>query len=140
MGYHFGHRYGKRLFRKKDSILFKQDYLEQAEKFYESHGGKTILLSRFVPVVRTFAPVVAGIGNMDKKKFFVYNVAGGTIWCTSVTLLGYWLGNRIPNIDHYIIPVVVAAMAITFTPTLIHIVKSVIQGRRRQKLAQKEDL
>jgi len=121
VAYEIGKRGGKRLFRKKDGLLFRKEYIDQSEKFYEKHGGKTIILARFIPIVRTFAAVVAGIGSMDRKKFFVYNVAGAVPWCIGVTMLGYWLGSKIPSIDKYLLPIILLACVFTFAPPLIHV-------------------
>lgn len=123
VGYTIGRRNGHRVFKKKDGILFRAEYIEQAEKFYEKHGGKTITIARFIPVIRTFAPVVAGVGKMDRKKFMFYNIIGATIWGVGVTLLGYALGIRIPNIDKYLLPVIGLAMLLTFGPPIVHILK-----------------
>lgn len=123
VGYTIGRRNGHRVFKKKDGILFRAEYIEQAEKFYEKHGGKTITIARFIPVIRTFAPVVAGVGKMDRKKFMFYNIIGATIWGVGVTLLGYALGSRIPNIDKYLLPVIGLAMLLTFGPPIVHILK-----------------
>lgn len=123
VGYMIGRKTGHKIFKKKDGILFRTEYIEQAEKFYEKHGGKTITLARFVPIVRTFAPVVAGVGKMDRKKFMAYNVVGATLWVFSITLLGYWLGSKIPNIDAYLLPAVGLATLLTFGPAIWHILK-----------------
>lgn len=120
-GYEIGKRAGPKLFKKEDGIIFRKEYIQQAEIFYEKHGGKTILLARFVPLVRTFAPVVAGIGRMDLKLFSFYNVLGSIIWGVGVTLSGYYLGSKIPNIDTYILPIILLAMAASFGPTIYHI-------------------
>lgn len=133
VGYTIGRRTGHRIFKKKDGILFRAEYIEQAEKFYEKHGGKTITLARFVPIVRTFAPVVAGVAKMDRKKFMLYNIAGALVWGVGVTMLGYALGSKIPNIDAYLLPVVGIAMAFTFAPPIIHVLKD---AETRQKLAK----
>ncbi len=130
-GYQIGKRAGPKLFRKKDGILFRHEYIEQAEKFYEKHGGKTIIIARFVPVVRTFAPVVAGIGKMDQLRFSIYNIVGSAIWAISVTVLGYYLGTKIHNIEAYILPVILAVTILTFGSPLVHIIKDPIS---RQKL------
>lgn len=122
VGYMFGKKTGKRIFRKHDGILFRQEYIQRAEKFYEDHGGKTIILARFVPIVRTFAPVVAGIGNMSRKKFMAYNIIGGSLWGAGVTLLGYTLGSRIKNIDKYLLPAMLFATLLTFGPAIWHII------------------
>lgn len=123
VGYSIGHKAGPRIFKKKDGILFRQEYIERAEKFYTEHGGKTITLARFVPIVRTFAPVVAGAGKMDRRRFLLFNALGATVWGAGVTLLGYFLGTKIPNIDKYLLPVVLLAMIVTFSSPLIHIVR-----------------
>jgi membrane-associated protein len=123
VGYHIGHKTGHRIFRKKDGILFRKEYLIQAETFYEKHGNKTILFARFIPIIRTFAALVAGIGKMPMKRFMFYNVLGGIVWGGSVTLLGYWFGSRIPNIDTYLLPAVLLAMLATFSPVIWHLLK-----------------
>lgn len=123
VGYHIGNRFGKRLFRKKDGLLFRQEYLEKSEIFYERHGGKTVMLSRFVPVVRTFAPIIAGVGNMPKVRFRLFNCIGALLWGGGIVLLGHWLGSKIPNIDEYLLPVVGFAILITFSPMLIHLAR-----------------
>lgn len=123
VGYSFGRRTGHRIFKKKDGIIFRQEYLIRAEEFYEKHGGKTIILARFVPVVRTFAPIVAGAAKMSRQKFILFNITGGVIWCVGVTLAGYWLGSKIPNIDSYLLPIIGVAMLISFGPAFWHIFK-----------------
>lgn len=123
LGYHLGRRTGHRIFKRKDGIIFRQEYLTKAESFYESHGGKTVTLARFIPIVRTFAPIVAGAAKMDSKKFLAYNLLGAVIWGVGVTILGYLLGGLVPNIDKFILPVVLFATLFTFLPPLIHILK-----------------
>ena len=102
VGYSFGHKVGRRIFTKPDSKLFKKENLEKAEKFYEKYGVKTIILARFVPIVRTFAPIVAGVGKMNYKTFFSYNVIGGALWAVIIPIAGYYLGRLIPNVDKYL--------------------------------------
>ncbi len=123
VGYSIGRRTGKRLFRKKESILFKPEHLERAEKFYEQHGGKTIILARFVPVVRTFAPMVAGIGKMSRGRFLVFNIVGGILWGAGVTLLGYWLGSKMPWLEDFITPVILGIVLISIIASAFHILK-----------------
>jgi len=101
VGYWLGRKYGKRLFDKKEGMFFKRENLEVARAFYEKHGGKTIFFARFVPVVRTFAPVLAGVGEMDYKKFLSFNVFGGIFWVAFVALAGYFIGGLIPNAAEY---------------------------------------
>ncbi|HVS58837.1 MAG TPA: DedA family protein [Candidatus Saccharimonadales bacterium] len=122
-GYHIGKSLGPRLFRKKDGILFRQHYLEQAEKFFEVYGSKTMAMAHFIPVVRTFAPVVAGASRMPHGKFSLFDAIGDIGWAILVTLLGYWFGSKIPNIDHYILPAFIAVVVLTFAPTFYHVFK-----------------
>lgn len=116
VGYSIGRRAGPRIFKKKDGIIFRQEYIEQAEKFYEKHGGKTIIIARFTPIVRTFAPVVAGASKMPRQRFFAFNIIGGLLWGMGMPLLGYWVGDRIPGLDKYIeyvlIGVVIASLGL----------------------------
>ena len=123
VGYSIGRRTGHRIFTKKDGLLFRQEYIERAEKFYSEHGGKTIILARFIPVIRTFAPIIAGVGKMTYKRFLAFNIIGGFIWGGGVILLGAWLGKRIPNIDTYLMPAVLLAMLFTFSPMIMHLIK-----------------
>lgn len=125
VGYTIGRKTGPRLFRKKDGIIFRQEYIAHAEVFYQKHGGKTIILARFVPIVRTFAPLVAGVGKMSHKKFFLYNVVGAGIWTGLIVMLGYWLGSLInPHVmERAILLAISLAMVFTFGPTLYHLLK-----------------
>jgi membrane-associated protein len=122
-GYSIGRRSGPRLFKKKDGIVFRQEYIQKAEMFYEKHGGKTIILARFIPIVRTFAPLVAGVGKMPRKKFFAYNVVGGILWGAGVILLGYWLGTKIPGLDQYITLTIILVTIATFGTAAIHVLR-----------------
>lgn len=134
VGYYIGEKAGPKLFTKEDGIVFRKSYVTRAEDFYEKHGGKTIILARFIPIIRTFAPVVAGIGNMNKVLFNIYNVVGSVIWGVGVTLIGYFFGSKIPNLDHYILPIIIFVMVASFGPTIYHIFKD---PQSRKKLATK---
>lgn len=123
VGYQFGKKAGPRLFKKKDSMLFTQENITRSENFYKKHGGKAIILSRFVPVVRTFAPIIAGVGNMHFKMFFIYNIVGAFIWAVGVTLLGYFLGQAIPHADKYLLPLTLVIIFVSIIPSLYHLVK-----------------
>src|SRR3954451_1730855 len=101
VGYIIGHRWGRKLFTKEESRLFKPKYLRQAETFFEKHGGKAIILARFMPIVRTFIPVIAGVSAMPYRRFFTYNIVGGFVWAVGVTVAGYFLGSTIPGVDKY---------------------------------------
>jgi membrane-associated protein len=130
VGYHIGKRYGRRLFRKPDGVIFRQEYIQRAEKFYERFGSRTMLIAHFVPVVRTFVPPVAGVAKMNYKQFVIFDAIGDTAWAAAVTLVGYWFGTKIPNIDHYILLAVLAVMLITLGPALYHVGKALLEKRR----------
>jgi membrane-associated protein len=121
VGYSIGRRTGHRIFKKKDSLLFKHDYIERAERFYERHGGKTIILARFTPIVRTFAPIVAGVGKMPRRRFMAFNVVGGVLWGIGMPLLGYFVGSRIPNLDKYIELVMLIVIVVSVMLAFGHI-------------------
>lgn len=122
IGYQIGKMLGPRLF-KKDSLIFRHDYIMKAEQFYEKYGSKTMLISHFFPVVRSFAPVTAGAGNMDRKKFIVYGAVGIIAWTLVVTLTGYYIGSRIPGIERLIEPILLGIIIIFLLPTLYHVFK-----------------
>jgi membrane-associated protein len=121
VGYAFGHKVGRRLFHRKESWLFHKENLLKAERFYEVHGKRTIILARFLPVIRTFAPIVAGIGKMHYRTFLAYNVIGGLLWAVGLTVSGYYLGRLIPDVDRYLIPAVFVIIVISVAPTLYHL-------------------
>lgn len=116
VGYHIGKMAGGRMWEWKDSFYFRRSHLEKTRNFYEEHGPKTVVLARFVPVVRTFAPVLAGVAKMPYKIFFTYNIIGGFLWAVCVTLAGYFLGQSIPDIDKYLLPIIGAIIIASFLP------------------------
>jgi len=124
LGYYIGYRTGPRIFRRPDSLLFKRDHLLRAKHFYEKHGGKTIILARFMPIVRTFAPVVAGVGQMEYRRFVTFNVVGGVGWVFSMCLLGYSLGHAIPDVDRHIHVVIAVVVFLSILPGIIEFVRS----------------
>jgi membrane-associated protein len=128
VGYLFGKRVGPALFRRPDSRFFRQEYVERAQRFFEKYGAKTIVLARFVPIVRTFAPILAGVGKMPYRTFVLFNVVGGLLWAVGVTLLGYALGEMIPDIDRYLLPIIALIILISFIPIGVEWLKS-----RRQR-------
>lgn len=130
VGYGIGHHFGKKLFSREDSLLFHKDHLLKAKAFYEKHGGKTIIIARFMPVIRTFAPVVAGMGDMSYQKFLLYNIAGGFLWAVCLPLAGYYLGSAIPDIDTYLLPIVGAIVLISIAPGLYHAFKTKEQRKQ----------
>ena len=124
VGYAFGRRVGSVLFKKNDSLFFNVKHIERAQDFYTKYGKKMIIFARFVPIVRTFAPIVAGVGKMNYRTFITYNIIGGFIWSWGMLILGYVFGSVIPNPDRYIIPVVLVIMLISASPALIDIFKN----------------
>jgi len=131
LGYTIGLRSGERLMQRPNSRFFKREHLEKTQEFYAKHGGKTIVLARFIPVVRTFAPVVAGVARMPYRRFAVYNISGGILWITSTTLLGYLLGSFIPNIASYLHYVIAIVIFLSILPVIIEFLKN----RRRKRMA-----
>lgn len=123
VGYAFGHKVGKKLFQKEDSVFFHKKHLIRAQKFYEKHGGKTITIARFLPVVRTFAPIVAGMGDMNYKRFLMFNIVGAFLWAVCIPFAGYFLGNIIPGVDKYLLPIIVVIVIASVAPTIIHLIK-----------------
>jgi membrane-associated protein len=119
VGYLFGKRVGPALFRRPNSQLFKQEYVQRTKDFFEHHGPKTIVLARFVPVVRTFAPILAGVGEMPYRTFVRFNVAGGFLWAVGVTTAGYVLGETIPSIDRYLLPMIFVIVLLSLIPPLL---------------------
>lgn len=119
-GYAIGRRAGPRLFQREDSRFFKRGHLLAAEAFYAKHGGKTIVLARFMPFVRTFAPSVAGAARMSYPAFTLYNVTGGILWVVSMTMLGYLLGEATPNVDLLLLPILGAIVLLSVAPPALH--------------------
>jgi membrane-associated protein len=124
VGYAFGARVGPALFRRPDSRIFRQEYVEKARHYFERYGSRTIVLARFVPIVRTFAPIVAGVGSMRYRTFVTFNVLGGLLWAVGITLLGYVLGESIPDIDKYLLPVIGLIVVLSVLPIAIEILRS----------------
>ena len=119
VGYVIGKASGPRLFTRDDSLLFKKKHLYRAEEFYRKHGGKTLVLARFMPIVRTFVPVVAGLANMPFAAYTAYNVLGGVLWIWSMLLIGYFLGRAIPGIDKYIEVMILVIVFLSILPAII---------------------
>jgi membrane-associated protein len=127
VGYFTGYKFGRKLFRKDNY----QKHLEKTQSFYKRHGKKTIVLARFVPIVRTFAPIIAGVGAMNYRTFMFYNLIGGFVWTFGVTLLGYFLGKSLPaeQVDKYLLPIILLIIVVSLVPSIIH----VLQDIRSQK-------
>jgi membrane-associated protein len=119
VGYVIGRRAGPAIFNKPDSRLFKREYVARTHAFFERHGPKTIIIARFVPIVRTFAPVAAGVGDMDARTFTRFNVIGGIAWGAGVVVLGKILGDTVPNIDRYLLPIVAFIVVLSIIPPFL---------------------
>lgn len=118
-GYYFGKKIGPKIFSRPNSFFWNKNNIEKTTRFFKKYGDKTITLARFVPIVRTFAPIMAGVGKMEYKTFFFWNVLGGAFWTGSMALSGYFLGSYIKNIDKYILPIILVIIIISFIPVLI---------------------
>ncbi len=129
VGYAIGFRTGPRIFTREDSLFFNRRHLIRTREFYERYGGKTIVLARFIPILRTFAPVVAGVGQMAYRRFLFFNVFGGIGWVAGLTWAGYLLGQTVPNIDQHVHLVVIVVIVLSVLP----IVGEVIKARRRKR-------
>ena len=132
VGYAIGARIGPRLFTREKSRVFNPAHIDRTRRFYARHGAKTIVIARFVPIVRTFAPVVAGVGRMPYRRFVFYNVVGGVGWVLSMTWAGYLLGQAVPNIDRHVHLVVIIVIVLSLVPIAIEILKE----RRRSSAAR----
>jgi|SRR3989344_2537013 len=120
VGYAFGKKAGPKIFYREDSIFFHRNNLERAQVFYEQYGSKTIVLARFMPIVRTFAPILAGVGQMRYRTFLFYNIIGGALWALGMPWLGYYLGSTIPNINEYLLPIILIIITLSVAPGLYH--------------------
>lgn len=116
VGYAFGHRVGRALYRREESFFFRRSHLERTEALFARHGGKVIVLARVMPFARTFAPVIAGVGAMPYRKFVFYNVTGGLAWTAGLSLMGYFLGEAVPHADRYLLPIVLLVIALSVAP------------------------
>lgn len=135
VGYVFGHKVGPALFRRPDSRLFKQKHVDRAKEYFDEHGPKTIVLARFVPIVRTFAPILAGVGKMHYRQFITYNVVGGFFWAVGITLLGFFAGEAIgeENIDKYLLPIIAVIVLVSVIPVALE------YRKERQRSAERRE-
>lgn len=132
IGYAFGRRVGTRLFTRPRSRFFRPEYAERAGVFYDTHGPRAIMLGRFIPVVRTFAPILAGVGKMPYGIFLFYNILGGVVWGAGLTMVGYFLGSTIPNVDHYLLPIILGIVVMSLLPGALPLAR----GWRRKRRAR----
>lgn len=131
--YFIGRTIGPRLFHKEDGIIFRKEHIDQAQRFYERYGSKTLLAAHFIAVVRTFSPLVAGVADMSYKRFFIFDAIGDSAWAVSVTLVGYFVGSRIPNVDNYILIVLFVVIVASVSPTLYHVIRVILKRHRAKK-------
>jgi membrane-associated protein len=130
-GYYFGWRTGPVLFQRKDSWLFKRKYVIMAEEFFHKYGATALIIGRFVPIIRTFAPIFAGIVNFNFKRFVLFNISGAIIWVSTLTLSGYFLGKSFPGIINYIEFIIIGMILITFSPIAITILRKWLADRKK---------
>ena len=130
VGYYLGYQAGPALFNRPDSRLFRREYVDKTHAFFDKYGARAILLSRFVPIVRTFITAIAGVGRMDPRKYFTYSIIGGVTWATGVTLLGFWLG-RITLIKNHVELILIGIVALSLVPIVIEALKARRLGRLR---------
>lgn len=133
LGYYIGKKAGSKLYERPDSKLFKREHLLKTKSFYDKHGGKTIILARFIPIIRTFAPTVAGTVGMEYKKFAVFNIIGGALWIASTTLLGYFLAATVPGIEKYLHYAIFAVI-------IISLLLPVVQWLRHKNVKQEKPI
>jgi membrane-associated protein len=137
-GYFIGHRLGRRLFTRSESRFFKPEYPLRAQEFLNRHGGKAIMLGKFMPIVRTMVPMVAGASGMHYRKFLTFNLLGGVVWGVGVTMAGYFLGSTIPSVDRYLLPIILLVIVASVAPSAIHIYREngdQIKAEIRKRLA-----
>lgn len=123
VGYWFGAQAGNRLFSREDSRFFKREYVERTERFYQKYGGRAVILARFLPIVRTLAPMLAGVSSMKYRTFLAYNVIGGLLWGAGMVLLGFSVGSVIPDSENYILPLTLVIVVLSFLPIIINLVR-----------------
>lgn len=126
IGYEIGKRGGTKVFKREEGLFFHKDNVQRAQDFYDQHGGKTVLLARFIPIVRTIAPLLAGIGKMPYRRFLLYSIAGAFLWVVSVTLIGFWAGKVLGqyfDIEKYLLPAILLATVITFGGSFLHLLR-----------------
>ena len=136
VGFLIGRATGPKIFTRQDSLLFNKKHLIRAHDFYEQHGGKTIVIARFVPIIRTFAPVVAGVAQMRYRDFVFFNVLGGVLWIWSMLFTGYFLGRYVPGIDRHIEKVILLVIALSILPAIIHWRKESARSRAAAEVAE----
>lgn len=138
VGYQFGRKFGPRLFKRKDGILFRHEYLTTTQQFYDRYGPMTIVLARFIAYIRTFAPIVAGVGRMDRRRFVIYNVLGGLLWGVGLTLVGYFIGSSFPALHDYFVWFLIIGAQVLTVVVIWHILRNPVARRRLKKAIGEE--
>ncbi len=138
VGYWFGRKSGPLLFKREDSLLFKKKHLFAAHEFYEKYGGGAIFLARFLPFIRTFAPIVAGIVKMNFRKFSLFNILGSVVWVFFITLAGYFLGKAIPGLEEHLLIIVIAMVVITTGPVLYKLLFGKLKKPKKMESSEKD--
>lgn len=131
VGYALGKKYGPKIFTQEHSFFFDKQHIARAQAFYQKHGGKTIVLARFMPIIRTVAPVLAGVGTMRYSTFLSYNILGALLWTCGVTLMGYFLGYALPHADTYVLPIVGLIVFVSILPSAIPIAKRYLSKKQK---------
>ncbi len=137
-GYLIGERAGPRLFKRQDGLLFKEEYIGRTQRFLKRYGAATLIIARLIANVRTLIPVIAGAGKMDRRRYFIYNAIGASVWSLLLTMLTYWLGSSVPHVDRYFFPVLVVGLVLLYAAAVWGIVKSPAR-RAGLKKGLKED-
>ena len=123
VGYWIGKKIGPAIFKREESLFFSKKHVERAHIFFAKHGPSSIILARFIPIVRTFVPMVAGVGAMTYRTFLTYNIIGGILWGAGITLLGSYFGSIIPDIDQYLLPIIIVIVILSLLPVMFEIIK-----------------
>jgi len=126
VGYMFGKKIGPKIFTKEDSVIWNKKHIEKSHKFFEKYGSKAIILARFMPIVRTFTPILAGVGSMEYKTFLRYNILGGILWVLLLAFFGYFFGQIVPNPDKYLLPIMILIIIVSYIP----IIKEIMSSRK----------
>jgi len=124
VGYWFGAKVGPKIFTREDSFFFHKRHVERTHNFYLKYGAKAVVLARFIPIVRTFTPILAGVGTMPYGTFLKFNIIGGVLWGAGVTLLSYFLGAVIPGIDRYLLPIIIGIIVVSLIPIIVELIKN----------------
>ncbi len=137
LGYYLGHKAGYKIFKSDSSKIFHKDNLDKTKEFFKKYGGLTVIVAKFIPAIRAFAPALAGTGKMPYASFLFFDIIAGLVWSASLTLLGFYLGNTVPNIDRYILPIVGAIIMVSILPGIVSFIAS--QVKKRKKKPQDEE-